>query len=145
MPLLILLLFVSVPLVELYVLIQVGGEIGALPTILLCIGTAALGATLIRAQGLAQLERVRASLDRREVPAVEMVEAAMLLVAGMMLLTPGFVTDAIGFALLVPPFRAALARRFLTRRSSPLGGGPRGPRDEAPRVIEGEYRREDSE
>jgi len=147
---LLLLLFVLVPLVEIYLLIQVGGVIGALPTIALVVLTAVLGAGLMRVQGLSTLARAQASLDRGEIPATELLEGVLILMAGAVLLTPGFVTDAIGFVLLVPPWRAALARHFLARRivhfrghsrgSGPGAGGARRRPGGRGRVIEGEYR-----
>lgn len=147
-----LLAFFTIPLVEIYVLLEVGGVIGALPTVALVVFTAVLGAVLIRAQGFATIARVQQSLDRGEIPAVPMLEGAFLLVAGALLLTPGFVTDTIGFLCLVPPLRRWLIERFLERQlGSGLGGGPGhptgqrpgGPAGSAGRVIEGEYRRED--
>ncbi|NCF82513.1 MAG: FxsA family protein, partial [Proteobacteria bacterium] len=93
---LLLLLFFTVPLVEIYVLLEVGGAIGVLPTIAMVVLTAVIGAGLIRAQGLATLGRVQQQLERGELPAVGIIEAALLLVAGALLLTPGFVTDTIG-------------------------------------------------
>ena len=141
-----LLLFFTVPLVEIYVLLEVGGVIGVLPTIALVVLTAVIGAGLIRAQGLTTLARVRDELERGELPAVGIIEAALLLVAGALLLTPGFVTDTIGFLILVPPLRRRAVEAFIARRViiTGGGGGPGGP--EGPggsRVIEGEYRRED--
>jgi UPF0716 protein FxsA len=136
--------FLLIPLVEIYVLIQVGGLIGALPTVLAVVGTAVLGATLIRAQGLTTFARMRGAMDRGEVPAVEMLEAACLLVAGALLLTPGFVTDAIGFALLLPPLRRTAVVGLLERtvvRHARAGPSERG--SVRGTVIEGEYRREE--
>jgi UPF0716 protein FxsA len=138
-----LLLFFTVPLVEIYVLLEVGGVIGAPSTIALVVLTAVIGAGLIRAQGLATLGRVQQELERGELPAVGIIEAALLLVAGALLLTPGFVTDTIGFLILVPPLRRRVIQSFLARRVVGAGvaadqGGARGPR-----VIEGEFRRED--
>jgi UPF0716 protein FxsA len=147
-----LLLFFTVPLVEIYVLLEVGGVIGVLPTIALVVLTAVIGAGLIRAQGLTTLARVRDELERGELPAVGIIEAALLLVAGALLLTPGFVTDTIGFLILVPPLRRRAVEAFIARRVIITGGGagpggPGGPGgSEGPggsRVIEGEYRRED--
>jgi len=139
--------FLVVPLTEIYVLIQVGELIGALPTVVLVVFTAVLGAVLIRAQGLATVARMRQSMDRGELPALELLEGACLLAAGALLLTPGFVTDTVGFVLLVPRLRRALIVAVAAR-----GAGPRTPPPGAPgantpagpgRVIEGEYRRED--
>lgn len=117
---LLLLLLIGAPLVELYVLIRVGSELGALNTVALCILTAAIGSVLLRQQGLSTLARVQDSMQRGELPAVELIEALMLFVAGVMLITPGFVTDAIGFACLVPGLRRAaalgIAERFIIHR-----------------------------
>ena len=136
-----LLLFFTVPLAEIWVLLSVGSAIGALPTVAAVVFTAVLGAALIRAQGIATLSRVQASLDRGEIPALEMMEGAFLLVAGALLLTPGFITDSIGFACLVPPLRRALILHFLqssvvVTRTEPATGR----RTDA---IEGEFRRLD--
>lgn len=141
-----LLLFFSVPLVEIYVLLEVGGIIGVLPTIVAVVLTAVIGAGLIRAQGLATLGRVQQELDRGELPAVSIIEAALLLVAGALLLTPGFVTDSVGFLLLIPPLRRRAIESFIARRLAVVGGagGAPGPGPTGrPRVIEGEFRRED--
>ncbi len=132
------LLFVGVPLLELYLLIQVGSEIGALPTIGLSILTAVIGTFLVRVQGFSVLLRVREMLDRGEVPALEVLDGALLLIAGVMLLLPGFLTDALGFLLLIPPFRRLLILRFV--RVIPAHPQPRA--EPGPRVIEGEFRRE---
>jgi len=147
-----LLLFFTVPLVEIYVLLEVGGIIGALPTIGLVVLTAVIGAGLIRAQGISTLGRVQQELDRGEIPAVSIIEGALLLVAGALLLTPGFVTDSLGFLILIPPLRRWAVEAFLKKRLAvaggpPNGGGPHGSGGAGPgagpRVIEGEYRRED--
>jgi UPF0716 protein FxsA len=135
---LLLLILVGIPLLELYLLIQVGSEIGALPTIGLSILTAIIGTYLVRAQGFAVLMRVRNMLDRDETPALEVLDGALLLIAGLMLILPGFLTDALGFLLLIPPLRRLLIRRFV--RFVPVH--TEAPTDAAPRVIEGEFRRE---
>jgi UPF0716 protein FxsA len=137
-PLLLLLLFVGVPLLELYLLIQVGSKIGALATIGLSILTGVLGTLLVRVQGFSVLLRVRGMLDRGEVPALEVLDGAVLLIAGIMLLLPGFITDALGFLLLIPPLRRWLILRFV--RVIPLQPQPAA--EPRPRVIEGEFRRE---
>ncbi len=138
-----LMLFVGAPLVELYVLIEVGSGIGALPTILLSIFTAVLGGWLVRYQGLSVLFRVQRMLDAGEAPALELVEGAVLLVTGLLLLLPGFITDAFGFLILIPPVRRRLILAFLRRRGA-LQAGARPEQASPPRgYIEGEYRRED--
>jgi UPF0716 protein FxsA len=140
---LLLLLFFTVPLVEIYVLLEVGGAIGVLPTIAMVVLTAVIGAGLIRAQGLATLGRVQQQLERGELPAVGIIEAALLLVAGALLLTPGFVTDTIGFLFLVPPLRRWAIESFLARRIA-AAGMARGQHGAGkPGAIEGEFRRED--
>lgn len=109
------LLFICVPLVEIYFLIQVGQNIGALSTILLCILTAALGAILLRIQGMLTLMKAREKLRRGELPADNLLEGLILLVAGILLLTPGFVTDLVGFLCLIPSLRSVLALKMLHR------------------------------
>jgi UPF0716 protein FxsA len=136
-----LLLFVGAPLIELYFLIQVGSVIGALPTILLSILTAVIGGWLVRLQGLQVLMRVREMLDRGETPALEVLDGAVLLLCGFALLLPGFVTDAIGFLLLIPPVRHALIRRYID--VVPVHGDAVVRRSEHHRVIETDWRRED--
>jgi UPF0716 protein FxsA len=142
-----LLLFFTVPLVEIYVLLEVGGIVGVLPTIALVVLTAVIGAGLIRSQGIATLGRVQQELERGELPAVGIIEAALLLVAGALLLTPGFVTDTIGFLILVPPLRRRVIQSFLEKRmqAASMAPGPGNPRDnyQGPPFIDGEYRRED--
>ncbi len=110
-----LLIFLLVPLVEVYLLVQVGSVVGAFSTVALVVGTAVLGAVLVRAQGFTTIARVRAQLARDELPAMEILEGVFLLVAGLLLLTPGFFTDSIGFVCLTPSFRRALIRRVLTQ------------------------------
>jgi len=113
-----------------YLLIQVGGYIGAWWTIALVMITAVIGVGLLRIQGLATLTRGLGRLDQGELPAEELVEGLLLAVAGALLLTPGFVTDAFGFLLLTPAGRLLIAQRVLSRVQimDPTGAaGPRGP------------------
>ena len=140
-----LLIFVGAPLLELYLLIEVGSVIGALPTIALSVFTAVLGGLLVRIQGFGVLFRVQAAMERREVPALELLEGAMLLLTGLALLLPGFITDAVGFLLLIPPLRRWIIVRWLKARGSlrPAAGGPGGPQSRPDRIIEGDYRRDD--
>lgn len=143
MPLL--LLFLLVPLVEIWILIEVGQEIGALPTIGLCVLTAVVGAALLRLQGLQTLTRAQANLNRGEIPAIEMFEGVALAFGGALLLTPGFATDVLGFLCLIPWSRRAMIRGALRRMNvyyGPPGGpgaGPGGSRH----TIEGDFRRDD--
>jgi len=147
-----LILFLAIPVLEIYLLIKVGAVIGAFPTVFMVVFTAVLGAWLLRIQGFATLNRVRQTMAQGGIPAIEMLEGAVLLVAGALLLTPGFFTDTIGFLCLVPSFRRVMIRWLLGRFLMPPGGfgGPgSGPHDHAPgephhpRTIEGEFHRED--
>ena len=135
------LLFIVVPLVEIYLLLEVGGIIGAVPTIGLVVLTAAAGAALVRAQGFSTIRQVRRSMEAGEIPAVAIVEGIFLLVAGALLLTPGFLTDAVGFGCLIPPLRRGLIMRFIEARVI-HPHHPAAPRHHGD-VIEGEFERED--
>lgn len=146
------LIFLIVPLVEIYVLLKVGGIIGALPTVVLVVFTAVLGAALIRLQGLVTFWRLQEKLQVGEMPAEEILTGVALLLAGALLLTPGFVTDTVGFLLLVPPVRRRLFSRMVVRMSSGAGfygGGFQSPgagaaeRPSGRRTLEGEFRRDD--
>jgi UPF0716 protein FxsA len=143
-----LLLLVGAPLLELYVLIEVGSEIGALTTILLSIFTAVLGAALVRLQGVSVLMRVQQTLAKGEAPALEMLEGAMLMMSGMMLLFPGFITDIMGFLLLIPPLRRKFILAILKRSGAistrEQGAGPAADVEiRRVNIIQGEYRRDD--
>jgi len=106
-------LFLVVPFVELFILIRVGQEVGAVPTIVALVAVSVLGAWLVKREGLGVLRRARARVDAGEVPGVELVDGVLILFAGALLLTPGFLTDVVGILLLVPPVRAVL--RYRTR------------------------------
>lgn len=142
-----LLLFIIMPIVELFLLIKIGGIIGIVPTIALVLLTAVIGSQLVRRQGLTVMQRIKDTQARGEAPALPLVDGAALLFAGFMLLTPGFLSDALGFALLVPKLRERLARAILRRVVvfSPGSGfgsqGPRGPFGGPGDSIEGEYER----
>src|SRR5919106_4562014 len=136
MPLLILALFIAVPIAELYVIIELGGAIGVLPTLALLVADSILGAVLLRSQGLAAWGRFNRALAEGRMPGREVFDGAMIIVGGALLLTPGFITDAFGLVLLIPPTRA-LMRRFagsMARRRMRVGwryvGGWRPPRPE---------------
>ncbi len=142
---LLLLLFVGLPLAEIYVLVQVGAAIGGIATVALVVFSAVLGSLLVRHQGFRTLQEIRRSLDRGEAPAIPMLEGGVLVIGGILLLIPGFITDLIGALLLIAPLRRAMIVRFVSRISTPgrpPGGGPPEP-PAPPRTIEGEYRRED--
>lgn len=138
-------LFILIPLLEIYLLIQVGGVIGAIPTVALVVFTAVLGALLLRHQGIYTFARVQTALARGELPTVAMLEGVVLLISGAMLLTPGFFTDTLGFLGLIPPLRQWLILKVLEQgviHTMGPGARPQGP-EGGPRTLEGEYRRED--
>ncbi len=154
-----LLFFIVTPIVEMYLLLTVGGYIGALWTIGLVMLTAVIGVSLLRRQGLSTLLRGQERLAAGQLPADEIAEGLLLAVAGPLLLTPGFVTDGMDFLLLWPAVRRFLAHRLSlnVRVLGPNGpghgaGGANGPfgsqrptPGSAPDVIEGEFERRDSD
>jgi UPF0716 protein FxsA len=109
------LLFLVVPLVELYVIIQVGQAIGPLNTIGLLLLDSLVGGWLMKREGLGVIRRIQAQLAEGNVPGSELVDAFLILFGGALMLTPGFLSDIAGMALLLPPVRAVV-RRVLARR-----------------------------
>lgn len=107
--------FLAVPTTEIYLLIQIGREIGAGWTVIGCVLTALIGAWLVKVQGIFIYQRAVQNINSGETPALELVEGLFLLIAGALLIIPGFVTDAIGFACLVPALRRTLAQILITR------------------------------
>jgi UPF0716 protein FxsA len=132
--------FLLVPLIEIALFIQVGGLIGLWWTLAIVVGTAILGTFLVRSQGMAVLAQLRGSMERLSDPTGPLAHGAMILFSGALLLTPGFFTDAIGFALLVPGIRESIFRavrkRVVIERFN-YGASPKTPAD--PHVIEGEF------
>ena len=112
---LLVLLFIVVPIVELYVIVQVAGGIGVLETIGLLIVVSVVGAWLVRREGLGVLRKVQTQLASGEMPTKQIVDGGLIMFAGALMLTPGFVTDAVGVLLLIPPTRIAV-RTVLMRR-----------------------------
>ena len=107
--------FTLIPVAEIYLFIKVGGSIGALNTVVLVILTAFAGAYLAKMQGMQTMLRVRASLDQGILPQEELIDALLIFVAGIVLLTPGFLTDAFGLLLLYPTTRYWI-KRYLRQR-----------------------------
>ncbi|USD37128.1 MULTISPECIES: FxsA family protein [Ferrimonas] len=160
------LLFAIMPIIEISVLIQVGTALGAPTTIALVLITAAVGASLVRSQGLSTLMEVRNRMNRGELPGTQIMEAMLLAVAGVLLVTPGFVTDFLGLLVLTPLTRKRLATWLLSRvqvrtvhsqgfgaefhqqqgpfqQSDPFQR-PQQPKDlDGKSTIEGEYERKD--
>lgn len=146
-----LLAFIAVPMIEIALFISVGGAIGLWPTLAIVLLTAVIGTQLVRSQGLAAVGNVQKSFNELNDPTEPLAHGAMILIAGVLLLTPGFFTDALGFALLTPPFRKFMfnfARQRVQVQSFTMGGGrtttfhsgPAGPRrGPSGDVIDGEF------
>jgi UPF0716 protein FxsA len=126
MPLLLLLLFICVPLLEIWVIVQVGAVLGAAWTIVLLLADSLLGAWLVKVEGRRAWSQFRSALSDGRWPGDEVAQGALIIVGGTLLLTPGFVTDAVGFLLLLPPTRAVVARILRARMRVAVIGGPTG-------------------
>lgn len=100
-----LVLFIGVPLLELALLMEIGKHVGVITTVALVVLTGGIGAFLARQQGLATLGKVHLSVQRGQLPTEELMDGMLILVAGALLLTPGLITDAVGFCLLIPSLR----------------------------------------
>ena len=160
------LLFILIPLIELYFIIVVGESIGAFWTVMLVIITAVVGVNLLRVQGMSTLAKAQRNMAQGQIPAMEMMEGIALAVAGVLLITPGFITDSIGFLCIIPASRQAIIRYMMSRSTvrTNFGGFQSGQqsgfqqdyqqkrdnpetKDSAKpkvgRTIEGEYRRDD--
>jgi UPF0716 protein FxsA len=140
-----LLIVLIIPFAEIYLLLGVGSIIGAFPTILLVVFTAVLGAFLLRQQGFATFRRFQDSLARGEIPAYEMIEGPLILVGGALLLTPGFITDILGLACLIPATRKKIAQYIIEHHLilAEASGAFGQAKAAESNVLEGEYRKED--
>lgn len=145
MPILILLIFLCIPIAEIAVFIKAGQIIGLGWTLAIIVLTALIGTALLRRQGLKVLSQTQQKLDRGELPVGEMFDGFCLLVAGALLLTPGFITDIIGLALFIPPVRLLLGTfvlsRFLKNKDTRVwvNGQEVGPGGRGGPIIDGEY------
>jgi UPF0716 protein FxsA len=113
------LVFIVVPFVELVILLRVGQEIGVANTIALLVAVSVVGAWLVKREGIAVLRRAQATMNAGRVPAAELLDGVLILFAGALLITPGFLSDCFGVLLLIPPVRAAVRaglRKYLARR-----------------------------
>lgn len=143
----IILILVAIPIIEIALFIELGGWVGLWPTIALVIVTAILGGVLLRMQGFAAMQKLQASVAEGGDPRGPLAHGVMILIAGLLMLTPGFFTDAVGFALLLPPVRSALIAWLgpkLAARATFVGPGMQGqaaaqnrPRPDQP--IDAEY------
>jgi UPF0716 protein FxsA len=148
-------LFIVMPVIEMWLLIQVGSRIGAFNTITLVLLTAVLGAWLLREQGISTLFRFNQRLEQGELPAKEILEGFLLGIGGALLLTPGFVTDAVGFVCLIPVLRSLLIQQLLKNGAVSMSGSHykethSGHQErhiytdkDGHNTIDGEYRRDD--
>lgn len=144
------LVFTSVSLLEIYVLVKVGGILGAWPTVLLVIITALVGSALVRSQGFQLVRQLQARMAAGEMPGQQLVEGILLIISGVLLVTPGFVTDFCGLLLLQPRIRASIARSAMANATFTSnvhmggftqGGFQKGANDDD--IIEGEFERKD--
>lgn len=134
--------FIAVPLIEIALFIQVGGFIGLWPTLAIVLITAILGSWLVRQQGAREIAKLQSTFSELNDPTEPLANGAMILFAGALLLTPGFFTDALGFALLFPPFRAAAFKWVKSKvkvQKFAMGTPPNAPRRPDDRVIDGEF------
>ncbi|MGB5456177.1 MAG: FxsA family protein [Gammaproteobacteria bacterium] len=147
-------IFIVIPLVELYLIIEVGGVIGAFWTVLLVVMTAVIGVSLLKLQGLNTLNRARESMERGSMPAMEMMEGMVLAIGGALLITPGFITDTLGFMCLIPVTRRAMIRYLVSRSvvnvqgfhahsARQSGSSYHDQQQRHGRTIEGEFHRDD--
>lgn len=140
-------LFVAVPIIEIALFIQIGGWLGLWPTLGIVVLTAAVGTVLVRTQGLQTLRTLQANVERGGDPIGPIAHGALILLAGVLLLTPGFFTDGVAVALLLPPVRAALIRWGAARLTvvaagrmhRPAPGGPSPRSAGRPETVEAEY------
>jgi UPF0716 protein FxsA len=137
-----LILFIIVPLLEMIVLIEVGSIIGAIPTVFLVVLTATVGIWLLKLEGMQTWARVQQKLAQGAIPETELLEGVMLIVGGALLLTPGFVTDTVGFICLLPGLRRPIAR-WMIRQAAFRSFNTTSNTTSHTKIIEGEFRRED--
>jgi UPF0716 protein FxsA len=140
-----LLLFILAPVAEIWLMIDIGSVIGAGWTVLAIVSTAIIGASLVRFQGMGVYTRLNQTAARGELPAMEMIEGMSLFISGLLLITPGFITDTMGFLILIPPLRRWFALNMLKRFFIVPGASdqpdPFSPEQKT--TIDGEYRRID--
>ena len=137
------LIVLIIPFAEIYLLLQVGSIIGAFPTIFIVVFTAAVGAWLLKQQGFVTFRCFQENLAQGIVPAYEMIEGPIILLGGLLLLTPGFITDILGFFCLIPPLRKKIAQYVIENHL--IQSGWPFQKQSAPdkTVLEGEFKKED--
>lgn len=153
MLLVLMVLFIVLPSIEIALFIQVGHLLGVWLTVGLVLLSALVGASLVRSQGLQTLTSMRAKLQQGELPTEEIGQGVLLVIAGVLLITPGFFTDFVGAILLLPMFRPKIAHYMMQRISTQQGGfagrpfGHQGPSqsDRSGNTFEGEYEQKDDQ
>lgn len=135
-----LIIFILIPLAEVYAFINVGEKIGALDTLLLCVLTAAIGGFIVRHQGLETLFKAQKNLQSGHLPLEALFDGFCLVIAGALLLTPGFVTDTVGFILLIPPFRLILRHSLTKYGKFQMHTSSTRTASSQDDIIEGEYK-----
>ncbi|MCF6273187.1 MAG: FxsA family protein [Rhodobacteraceae bacterium] len=138
------LILVAVPIIEIGLFIQLGGFIGMWPTLAIVVATALIGSILLRKQGLSAMEDLRRNAETGQSPVGPMANGALILVAGLLLLTPGFFTDSIGFLLMVPPLRALLIKWIAIRAQIKIYAAAANSQ-QAPDIIDAEFEVVDEE
>ena len=137
------LVILIIPFAEIYLLLEVGSVLGAFWTIFLVVFTAALGAWLLRQQGFSTFRRFQESLTQGIIPAYEMIEGPIILLGGALLLTPGFITDILGLACLIPPLRRKIAQYILENHLiQAVSSNFQETKNAEKNVLEGEFRKE---
>ncbi len=138
------LIVLIIPFAEIYLLLQVGSFLGAFPTIILVVFTAVLGSWLLKQQGFATFRRFQENLAQGQIPAYEIIEGPIILLGGVLLLTPGFITDVLGLACLITPLRKKIAQyiienRIIQQSSSAFQATKKADTN----VLEGEFKKDD--
>ena len=132
------LILVGVPVIEIGLFIQLGGFLGLWPTLAIVVATALIGSMLLRTQGLSTLEELKRTAETGQSPAGPMANGALILVAGLLLLTPGFFTDSVGFLLMIPPVRTVLIKWIAARAQMKIYASAANSQ-QPPDVIDGEF------
>jgi UPF0716 protein FxsA len=137
------LIVLIIPFAEIYLLLQVGSILGAFPTIFLVVFTAVLGSWLLKQQGFATFRRFQENLAQGQIPAYEIIEGPIILLGGVLLLTPGFLTDILGLACLITPLRKRIAQYIIESRIIQDSSAFRQTKKADNNALEGEFRKED--
>ncbi len=139
----ILIIILIIPFLEIYLLLEVGGLIGAIPTIFLVASTAIIGTWLLKEQGFSTFQKLQENLRLGILPAYEMIEGPIILAGGLLLLTPGFITDILGIACLIPSLRKRIAQYIIENSLIQQRGSFTEESSTRTNVLEGEFEKED--